>query len=400
MKIGIIKEGKVPVDHRVPFTPKQCRVLKDTYQIDIVVEPSNIRCFTDDEYVKEGIQLSSDLSDCDVLFGVKEVPTKLLLPNKTYFFFSHTIKKQAYNKSLLQDILEKKIQLVDYECLKNKTGNRIVAFGRWAGIVGAYNSIRTYGLKYGVFSLKPAHTCFDLIELVEELKKINLDTIKICLTGRGRVSRGAAEVLLHLNVQKVSVEEYLHNTFNHPVYVQLDTEDYNTTIDGGFFNAHNFYANPSSYKSNFARFLPATDMLIAGAYWDPNAPVLFTMEDTKSEDFRIKIIADITCDIEGSIPTTIRPSTIADPFYDIDIQTGKEISAFTKKNALSVMAVDNLPCELPRDASEDFGNQLVANIGAFFSTGTDSSVEGASITTKTGELAVAFSYLEDYVNGD
>ena len=399
MKIGIIKEHKIPVDHRVPFTPEQCQLLQTNFGVDISVEPSEIRCFSDAEYKEKDVTITEDLSDCDVLFGVKEVPIDELLPNKTYFFFSHTIKKQPYNRALLQAVLEKKVKLVDYECLKNFENNRIVAFGRWAGIVGAFNALRTYGLKYEKFILKPANECFDLNELIEEVQKIELPPLKICLTGKGRVANGAVEILQTIGVKNVDVKSYLNGEFDHPVYVQLDSEDYNINTEG-VFDINDFYQNPSKYKSNFHRFLPITDMLIAGAYWDPNAPVLFTKEDLRSSNFNIKIIADITCDIEGSIPSTIRPSTISEPFYDIDRETNTEVLPFEDTENLSVMAVDNLPCELPRDASRDFGNQLIENITSFFQTGINDAVEKGAITTLDGELADEYQYLSNYVKGE
>jgi len=147
-KIGIIREGKVPPDFRVPLTPAQCATIKEKYPyVDIVVQPSSIRCFSDSEYIANGIQVQEDLSDCDLIMGVKEVPVDALIPNKKFMFFSHTIKKQSYNKKLLQQILDKKIQLIDYEVLKNKVGKRLIGFGRYAGIVGCYNGFRAFGLK-------------------------------------------------------------------------------------------------------------------------------------------------------------------------------------------------------------------------------------------------------------
>lgn len=396
MKIGVIKEGKVPVDHRVALTPEHCKKLVDMGH-EVLVEPSDIRCYSDQEYRDAGITLSNDLLDCEVLFGVKEVPLEKLIPKKTYFFFSHTIKKQPYNKTLLQSILKDKIRLVDYECLKNQDDKRIVAFGRWAGIVGAYNGIRTFGLKEKRFALKPAHECFDLSELHEQLKQANLPNIKICLTGAGRVSSGSIEILEALGVQRVGAEEFMDEEHEYPVYVQLDSLQYNKHLSGEDLGVQHFYDHPEEYQSTFRPYLSVMDLLIAGAYWDPKAPALFTKADAQSNDFNMKVIADITCDIEGSIPTTIRPSTIADPIYDFDLKAWNEAPMYENHDNLTVMAVDNLPCELPRDASKDFGDQLMPAITTFLNGDASPVVEGGSITNLDGQLTSKFNYLSDYV---
>jgi len=397
MKIGIIKEGKVPVDHRVPFTPEQVKSLIVQYpEHHFVVQSSDVRAFKDSEYAELGIEIVESISDCDTIFGVKEVPISTLLNDKTYFFFSHTAKMQPYNKGLLQAVIEKNITLADYEYLA-VDGQRVVAFGRWAGIVGAYNGLRTYGLKYNKFNLKPANQCFDRNDMYSELAKLNLGNVKIALTGAGRVSKGAEEVLDKAGIRKVSVDSYLTNAFTEPVYTQIDIQDYNKAIDGSEFDRNLFFSNPEKYEGNFSRFLPQTDLLIAGAYWDPRAPVLFTEDNLKSPDFNVKVIADITCDIKGSVPTTIRPSTVADPIYDINPSDCSELKAFGNKNSISVMAVDNLPCELPRDASNDFGNQLIQNVIPHF-LGDDSIgvFRGASITNGKG-LSDKYAYLNDWV---
>ncbi len=398
MKIGIIKEGKIPVDHRVPLNPEQCKELQNQYNVELVVQPSDIRCYTNEEYKEAGITLQEDLSDCEVLMGVKEVPLAELIPNKTYFFFSHTAKQQPYNKKLLQTILAKKIKIVDYEYLKILGGQRVVAFGRWAGIVGAYNALRTYGLKYKTYDLKPAHDCFDVQELREELSNVKLEPIKIALTGSGRVSQGAMEILDKAKIRKVSVEEYLNQSFDEPIYCQLKIPDYNKHGLGELFVRQDFYKNPSDYQSNFRKFTSQTDVLIAGAYWDPKAPVLFRKEEVKNTDFKIKVIADITCDIEGSIPTTVRPSTIEDPIYDYDITQLVEVKALTDINNITVMAVDNLPCELPRDASDSFGSQLLENVMPNL-LGDDASemIHRSAITTLQGRLNEPYTYLSDYI---
>lgn len=397
MKIGIIREGKVPPDHRVALSPEHCKqILAEYSEVSIAVQPSKIRCFKDEEYTQAGIPLQEDLSDCDILFGVKEVPIPDLIPDKTYFFFSHTIKKQPYNKVLLQEVLKKKIDLIDYECLKNEQGQRVVAFGRFAGIVGAYNGIMAYGKKYGLFDLKPANACYDMEEMWDEFQKVKLPPIKILLTGGGRVAKGAQEVLDGMGIKNVAMPEYTEQTFEEAVYIQLDSDAYNEHSQGKAFDYNHFYNNPGEYQSTFSQYLPHTDVLIAGAYWDPKAPVLFQLDDMNSDDFKIRVIADITCDIQGSIPTTTRATTIADPIYDFSRSNHEEVAAFSSQDNLTVMSVDNLPCELPRDASIAFGNMIINHTLKDLLLGDKGIIKGAKIASK-GQLTEQFSYLSDYV---
>lgn len=399
ISIGIIKEGKIPVDHRVALTPDHCKNLLQEYSnLQILVEPSDIRCFGDDEYEAAGATLTNDVSECEVIFGVKEVPLDKLIPQKKYLFFSHTIKKQPYNQNLLAEVVNNKIQLIDYECLRNESG-RVVAFGRWAGIVGAYNAFWTYGAKTALFQIKRANACFDMKEMWAEFEKIKLPALKIVITGGGRVALGAMEVLDGLNIKKVSKEAFLNDTFNKPVYCQLDVEDYTVDANGAKINKAEFFKDPRGYKSTFLPFTKIADIFIACAYWDPNAPALFTKEEAQQKDFNLQVIADVTCDIEGSVPTTVKPTTIADPVFDFDLSTWKECPPFVNPEFLSVMSVDNLPCELPRDASTSFGDQLVANVMAELIGEEGNIVKGASITNLDGDLNPAYEYLRDYLEG-
>lgn len=400
MKIGIIREGKTPPDKRVALTPLECKEVKEKFpEIELFVQPSAIRIFDDAEYSDLGIELKEDLSDCEVLIGVKEVPMDMLIPSKTYFFFSHTTKEQPYNQKLLQTILEKKVSLIDWENLTNEKGTRVIAFGRYAGIVGAYNGILTYGKKFNLFNLKAANACFDMKEMQGEYAKVKLPSVKIALTGAGRVSKGAMEVLDGMGIRKVGVDAYLAEEFSEAVYCQIETQDYNIKADGTF-DKKAFYANPSSYQSNFGRFAKVSDMLIAGAFWAPEAPVLFTREDTKSADFKIKVVADITMDIDGSIPTTLRPATIVDPCYDFNPATGELEEAYSSEGNITEMAVDNLPCELPRDASRDFGREFIDNVlPNLLGEDPHNMIDSATITTLEGKLMEQFAYLEDYAAG-
>ena len=397
MKLGIIREEKVPVDWRVVFSPKQCKEINSKYpELEIVVQTSDVRCFKDLEYREAGFEVLEDISDCNVLLGVKEVPIDSLIPNKKYLFFSHTYKEQEYNRDLLKAIVEKNIEFYDHELLKNQEGLRVVMFGKWAGIVGAYNGIRTLGYKYRSFELPQAFTVDRKSDIEDLLKDIELPNVKIALTGKGNVASGSREILIDANVKEVSKEDFLNIEYDYPVFVNLGCEDYAKRKDGKPFLQNDYFANPKDFESTFLPYTKVTDMLITGHYWDQHAPRLWEVEDMKSEDFKISVIADITCDIEGSVPSTLRPSTIDKPNYGYSPEFG-EVECLDD-DAIAVMAVDNLPCELAKDASENFGDMYIANvIPAFFNGDSDGVLQGAMMT-KGGKLTKKYSYLEDFLN--
>lgn len=398
LKIGIIREGKVPPDKRVPLSPAQCREVAEQFPtIDLVVQPSHIRKFKDEEYAAEGVRLQEDMSDRDVLIGVKEVPIDALIPQKTYLFFSHTFKLQPYNAKLLKAILNKKIRLIDYEVIKAPNGRRLIGFGRYAGVVGCYNGFRTYGLKHGLYDLKKAEFCEDRRELEAELQKVRLPReTKIVLTGFGRVGHGAREILALLPITEVKPDEFLNETFDAPVFTHLEANQYNARESDGGFDKREFYADPSGYKSTFLQYCQAADMYIACHYYAEGAPYLFTREDARNDDWRVSVVADISCDIDGPVASTIRPSTIADPIYGYNPLTELEVD-FKQDGAIAVMAVDNLPCELPKDASADFGDELIKHVLPLLANGDqDQILLNATETTLDGTLMPHFSYLKEY----
>ncbi|MFO7719458.1 MAG: NAD(P)-dependent oxidoreductase [Gillisia sp.] len=398
IKFALIKERKTPPDRRVVFSPEKLKEIVNQFPEAVVkVEASNIRVFTDAEYLEAGFEVSEDISNCDVLLGVKEVPIPNLIPNKKYFFFSHTIKKQPYNKELLRAILKNNIELYDHEVIVEENGHRLIGFGRYAGLVGAYNGFRALGLRDGLFDLPKAENLADLNSIVAELDKISIPPLKILLTGSGKVAHGAKEILDHLNIKEVDVLTFLYTESNEPVYCLIDVLDYNKKKDGKTGSNEEFYAHPERYESNFMRFAAVSDMFIAGHFYGDGAPEFFTREQANSPDFKIKLIADISCDINGPIASTIRSSTIANPFYGYDPQTGLEVD-FRQEGAITVMAVDNLPCELPKDASEGFGDMFLKHvIPAFFNGDKDGILERARMT-QDGKLTERFQYLQDYVN--
>lgn len=396
MKIGIIKEYKSPPDKRVVFSPEKCvETLQKFPQVEFFIEKSDIRCFSDLEYEEMGLKVVTDLSNCDVLIGVKEVPIEKLIENKKYFFFSHTIKKQPYNKKLLQQIIKKNIELFDHETIVDNNNNRLIGFGYYAGVIGAYNGLRAYGLKNHTFSIPKAIDLKDRQEFNSILKSLSIPNMKILLTGKGRVGSGTKEVLDFLKIKEVSAQDFINETYNESVYVNIDVLDYNYS-DSIENTVSNFYNYPEKFRSTFSKFLSVSDIYFAGHYHNPKAPKLITLDDIKNPDFNVQVIADISCDINGPIASTIRPSTIENPTYGFHKEKLVECD-FLDENALAVMAVDNLPCELPRDSSEMFGEMFLKYvIPSFFNNDQDNILKNSKITSE-GSLTDRFSYLSDYI---
>jgi hypothetical protein len=399
MKIGIIREGKIPPDCRAALSPAQAAFIQRNFDAHILVAPSPIRCFSDAEYRQEGIEVTHDLSDCDVLLGIKEVPIPQLQVGKTYFFFSHTIKKQAHNRALLQAVLEKNITLVDYEVLTDEYGQRLVAFGKFAGMVGAHNGLLGYGLRTGAFSLPRMKDLSYYSEARRVYRKTLFPPIRAVVTGSGRVSTGAIEVLYDAGFKEVSVDDYLQKTFIQPVFTQILPQDYVERLDGQPFSKKDYYADPSVFRSTFHQFFGRTDLLINGIFYDRRAPRFFELSDMMRFDFKIPVIADITCDMmpNSSIPSTIIASDIDQPFYGFDpIQNAVATDPFAP-NVVTMMTVDNLPNELPRDASVFFGEQFIVQVLPELLRGGDRAVVERAMIAQDGHLTPRFSYLADYL---
>ena len=398
LRLGILREGKTPPDQRVPLTPDQCVLLQERFpELDIAVQPSPVRRIRDAEYASVGLKMQEDLSDRDVLIGVKEVNIEELIADKTYLFFSHTHKLQPYNANLLAEILKKRIRLIDYELLKRPSGRRIIGFGRWAGLVGAYNGIRAWGERTGSFAIPRAIDCLDLKDMLSTAKGVKLpDDLRIVLTGHGRVGQGAKEVLDKMNIRSVHPDDFLRMEFPEPVYTHLDVGDYNRRKDGAAFDMAEFIAEPMLFESTFMPFAQRGDLFIAGHFWAEGAPFLFTRNDMRQADWSLQVVADISCDIDGPVACTVRPSSIDDPLYGYHPGNEKECG-ISDREGITVMAVDNLPCELPRDASDGFGQELMEHVIPLLVLGdADDILEGASETTLAGELNEPFLYLADY----
>jgi alanine dehydrogenase len=399
MKFGLLKERKSPPDRRVVFSPDELLHLQTTFpEVALSVESSDIRVFSDEQYQSLGFAVVEDVSYCDVLFGVKEVPVDALIPHKKYFFFSHTIKKQPYNRRLLQAVLENNIELYDHETIVDANQQRLIGFGRYAGIVGAYNGIRAFGIKYDLFTLAKAETLKSQEDLITRLKRQILPNIKIVLTGHGKVGMGAKEMLDGMKIKQVAPEDFLSKNYSEPVYTQIDVMDYNKRIDGKPRSKADFYANPSAYTSDFGRFTKAADLFMAGHFHGNGAPDILTREMLQAPDNKIQVVADISCDVDGPIACTLKASTIAEPFFGYLPSEHKEV-AYTHPASIMVMSVDNLPCELPKDASEGFGKMFMQHVIPAFFNGDKEGILQRAKMTENGKLTPKFAYLQDYVNG-
>ncbi len=397
MKFCLIKERKKPADRRVALVPAQARALMDEFpDFKVLIERSEERCIVDEAYTSLGITAVDECTECDVLLGIKEVPEEYLIPDKTYMFFSHTIKKQPYNQKMLRAMAANGITLIDYECLVWPEGGRILGFGRWAGIVGAYNAFLTWGRKMGTFDLKPAYKCEHHEELLSQLKEVILPPIKIALTGEGRVSGGAIDILRYMNIRQVQPNE-LSKPYNEPVYAVFSNRDIYQRKDGSPWDTKHFYANHNAYEGIFSKHLADIDILINGFYWENDMAALFTKENTRSADFRIKVIADITCDVEGSVPVTMKATTIADPTYGWD-RVHQKVTLPYLPDTIDVMAVSTLPAELPASSSEEFGTDLLKHVLPLFKNDQQGILANATILKK-GKLTEKYSYLTDYLMG-
>ncbi len=395
LTIGLIREGKSPADNRVALTPTQCKwITKNMSDVQVVVQASPNRCFADKEYRSAGAVVTDDMSSCDVLFGIKEVPVEQLIPGRTYFFFSHTKKAQAHNQKLMRAMVEKQITLIDYECLTHDDGQRIIGFGFFAGVVGAHNGMMAFGNRTGAFKLGRVGDVRDYRQLIHTYFGLKLPKIKIAITGSGRVAHGLLEIMNLLGVNEVEPFDYLHRQYEYPVYVHLKGRDLYERKDDGTYNRDNFHEHPEEYKCSFSPFVKQTDILLNGVYWDKTIPSLFTLDEFRNPSFKIQTIADITNDTGGSIPINIGDSTIADPVYGVDKITLQKTAPYLS-TSVDVMAVGNLPNELPRDASRYFGEQLIKYVLDDLVKGGSPVLDRATML-KAGMLTAEYSYLKEY----
>ncbi len=394
LKIGLIREGKIPADNRVALTPKQCRWIQENKAIRIIVQHCDTRCYKDSEYVANGIDVKEDMSECDVLLGIKEVPVNMLIPEKVYFFFSHTKKLQPYNQRLFQTMMEKRITLIDYECLEHADGTRLIGFGFFAGVVGAHNGMMAYGNRTGKINLGRVYKKKNFQELIHTYFGLKLPPLKIAVTGSGRVAHGILEIMNLMEIHEVEPDEYKDNQFSYPVYVHLKGADLYVNKLTDMYSRKEFHEFPERYKCLFSDYLPVTDILLNGVYWEEKIPRLFEMEDMKHESFRINTIADISDDHNGSVPCNLGDGTMETPVYGVSKTDGMLTEPYLP-GSVDIMAVGNLPNELPRDASRYFGEQLIKFILDDLLKGGSDLLEQATML-KDGRLTTEYQYMKAY----
>ena len=392
--LAVLREARID-ENRTPFSPSQVSIILNKFSnIKIIVQPSNRRCFKDEDYQKAGAQITDDLSSANIIFGVKEVDISALIEGKTYLFFSHTSKVSQYigqtlkddaiiyKKELLKEVIKKKITLIDYENIREISGEgyRYLGFGRFAGIIGTYNTLNLYLKLFNKKSLPRAFEINNYKEIKKLISKQNFNKIKILLTGSGRASKGSIELLKQANIKQVSINDYLNNKYDKAVFCKISAKEHVEKKDG-------------KEISKVKNYLFETDMFIACHYWEPKFPKFFYSNQINKFK-NLKIIGDITCDINGAIPTTIRSTSIAKPYYSIDINTMKEIDLSDK--GIAVMAVDNLPSELPRDASEEFGSGVISEVLPSLINKDDGRINRAT-TASNGKFFKNFSYLNNFI---
>lgn len=398
LTIGLLREGKVPADNRVALTPAQCKWIRRTApDIRVLVQASPDRCYTDREYRSAGIEVTDDISQSDVLFGIKEVPADALIPDKTYLFFSHTKKEQPYNQAMFRAILDKKITLIDYECLEHDDGQRILGFGFFAGVVGAHNGIMAYGKRTGQYELGRVHRQQSFRELIHTYFGLRLPQIKVAVTGSGRVAHGVLEIMNLMEIVEVEADEFLQRDFAYPVFTQLKGAMLYEHAKDKSYNREHFHKYPQEYRCKFQPFTRTADILMNGVYWDRDMPRLFEWDDLVHPGFRIQTIADITDDRDGSVPCNLGDSTMDEPVYGVDKYTRLRTAPY-QQGSVDIMAVGNLPNELPRDASRYFGEQLIKHVLDALVRGGSSIIERATMVRK-GELTAPYRYLENYAAG-
>ncbi len=397
-RIGLIREGKIPADNRVALTPAQCKwIHKNASTVQVIAQSSDKRCFPDREYTSAGVEVKDDLGDCDVLIGIKEVPISQLIPGKTYLFFSHTKKKQPHNRQLLRAILDKQITLIDFECMEHEDGQRIIGFGFFAGVVGAHNGMMAYGNRAGLFTLDRVYKQRSFRELIHNYFGLRLPNVKIAVTGSGRVAHGILEVMNLMGIHEVEPDDYLQRRFAYPVYTQLKGTELYRNMETGGYSRDDFHHHPEKYTCRFLPYAAQTDILMNGVYWEKNVPRLFEKDDVKKDDFIIQTIADITDDVNGSVPINSGDKTIEDPVYGINRHTLEKTAPYLP-GSIDIMAIGNLPNELPRDASRYFGEQLIKHVLEDL-VGNGSDIIRRATMTMAGKLTDGFAYLKDYAEG-
>lgn len=426
-KIGIRKEDKNIWERRVPLIPAHIKKLKEEHGIDAIVEPFERRAFSDKDYAAAGAELNENLSAADFVFAVKEIPIKYLQQNKAYIFFSHTIKAQEYNMPLLQKLMDLKCTLIDYETMTNEQGRRVVFFGVYAGYAGMIDALHGLGIRLkeqGIPNLfeeiKPAYEYADLADAKLKIKAVgdklreqglpvSISPLVFGFAGYGNVSKGAQEIfdLLPFEVKTPDELFELSEEENKIIKVVFKEEHMVKEKNGKDFELLDYYDNPENYVSNFEQYLDKIDVLVNAIYWDERYPVFVSKAYLKAnkENLRLKIISDITCDIDGAIETTYKSTPSDNPAFVYDPFTDSYTDGFKGRGVVDI-AVDNLPAEMPKDSSVGFSTALYPFVPGIVNANFDKEFEDAgfppeikrAVIVYKGELTPEYEYLREYIH--
>ncbi len=432
--IGIRHEDKYVMERRAPLTPKHVERLIKNKKLDFVVQTSEKRVFTDEEYIQAGARIATDLKECSVIFGVKEMPVSFFEADKTYIFFSHVIKGQSYNMPMLRKMMETKCNLIDYERVVDEQGKRLIFFGRYAGLAGMINSLWSMGLrlkeagyKTPFEQIRQAHQYSSLAEVREVISAVGqeiaekgmpeeLRPFTVAFTGYGNVSQGAQEIIGLLPVKEISPEKLLSlkqrsKLPDNLIYKVVFKEEHlvEPINENENFDLHEYYNSPEKFKSKFEQYIPYIDMLINCIYWDARYPKLVTKDYLQklfeSGTPKLRVIGDISCDVHGSVECTEKGTEIEDPIFVYHPDSRTHTMGHTG-NGVLVMSVDILPSELPRDSSAGFADVLINYVKAIADCDFNDDFEAldlpraikSALILHRGELTPQYKYLETHLN--
>ncbi|MGE5341043.1 MAG: bifunctional lysine ketoglutarate reductase /saccharopine dehydrogenase family protein [Candidatus Omnitrophota bacterium] len=432
--IGIRREDKNKWERRVPLVPRDVKELKEKYGIKTIIQPSAIRIFTDEEYARAGAEINEDLSEAPVILAVKEIPIPYFQKDKTYIFFSHTIKGQDYNMSMLKHMMALKCNLIDYERVVNEKNQRLIFFGKYAGMAGMVDTLHAFGQKLKLQGydtplerVKSAYEYADLNAALKAIREIGEEInengfpIELCplvfgFTGYGHVSQGAQEVfnLLPHKVLSAQMLPEMYDNFtsdNFNFYkIVFNEDDMVRPKDGEApFELTDYYQHPEKYESRFENYLPYLNVLVNGIYWTEAYPRFVTKEYLRNEsilrsNLNLQVIGDITCDINGSIQITYKSTKPDQPTYTYHPQDDR-FEEGVQRTGIAVMAVDNLPCEFSKESSEAFSAVLKNYVSELASANFSDSIESLqlpdplkrALVLHQGELTHDYQYMKEYI---
>lgn len=429
--IAIRREDKNQWERRAPLTPEHIREFKEKYGIKTIVQPSKIRVFTDEEYRCAGAEINEDISRAGVVFAIKEIPDRLFEKGKAYVFFSHTIKGQPYNMPMLKKMIDRQCTLIDYERIVNEKNQRLIFFGRFAGIAGMFETLFAYGQKMKQLGfqtpferVKQPYRYHSLEEGKKEIKAIGreieenglpaeLSPLITGFTGYGNVSKGAQEIFDLLPHETISAdklrEEPASISANNKLFKVVFYEKDIVKAKEGSFELQDYYQHPEKYDSIFENYLPRLGILVNCIYWTEKYPRLVTKDFLKKDilrepEFKLKVIGDISCDIDGSIEITSKATRPDIPSFTY-LPGSDSFEDCIHREGITVMAVDNLPCEFPRESSASFSNLLKdlaqgiasADFAAPFEDINIAKPAKRAVVLHNGRFTPDYTYMEDFI---